>query len=559
MADIEIYDGHPIFVPNVGMTPFEFYDSDPVFQQDAPKVTRFCANRLGFPLMDVELQSGSFFTAFEEAVTTYGNTIYAWKVKENYLSLEGGSTDIPANSMVLEPSLQRIVEISKNYGTEAEVGGNITLYKGMLDLKAGVQDYDLDLWAKQQGVEGGIEIRRIFYEAPPAVLRYFDPYAGTGTGIQSLMEAFGFGQYSPGINFLLMPVSADILQIQAIEFNDQVRKSGYSFRLVNNKLTIFPLPQLDGKLRIEYYKLSDKRKLNTGADNIYPEYSTWTQEFTAEADETLTFTHNLGLNLVSASNSEQFFLMEGTEMYQMIPNMFTITNETSNSFTVNFTVPVEHGKVIMQYKTLEIAEDGLTYCKYSAPIDVNVQVNNTQRIIHTLQTKDVGVQVFEDNSDGTSNLILPGEVRIVNDHEIDLVFSSNIKGHVILTARAAQTSSDPSVITNVSEVPYENPTYSKINSIGKQWIFRYTLALCKEMLAYVRGKYGSSIPIPDSEVTLNQADLLTDARQEKEALLKELNDMLDTSSRKEQLNRKAEEGEALQKTLTGIPMVIFIG
>ena len=558
MADALVYDGHPVFVPNAGMTPFAFYDNDTVFQTDAPKVARFCASRLGWPLMEVELQSGSFFTAFEEAVTTYGNQIYAWKVKENYLSLEGGSTDIPANNMVLEPSLQRIVEISKNYGSEAEVGGNITLHKGILDLKVGVQDYDLDLWAKNQGIEGGIEIRRIFYEAPPAVLRYFDPYAGTGTGIQSLMEAFGFGQYSPGINFLLMPVSADILQIQAIEFNDQVRKSGYSFKLVNNQLTIFPIPQLDGKLRIEYYKLSDKRKLNTGADNIYPEYSTWTQEFTASAEETVTFTHDLNLNLTQASNTEQFFLVEGDGMYQMIPDMFTVSNETSNSFKVTFHIPVEHGKVIMQYKTLEAGEDGTIYCKYSAPINVNVAESNVQKVIHTLQTEDVSVQVFEDNDDGTSSLMLPGEVKIVNNHEIDLYFSSNIKGHVVLTAAVAQPSAGTDVITNVSEVPYENPTYSKINSIGRQWIYRYTLALAKEMLAYVRGKY-TSLPIPDSEATLNQQDLLADARTEKADLLKELNDMLDTSSRKEQLNRKAEESEALQKTLTGIPMVIYIG
>lgn len=558
MADAKIYDGHPVFEPNVGMTPFGFYDSDTSFQSDAPKVARFCASRLGYPLMDVELQSGSMFTAFEEAITEYGNTIYAWKVKENYLSLEGGSTDMPANSMVLEPSLQRIVEISKNYGSEAEVGGNITLHKGFIDLKAGVQEYDLDLWAKQQGIVGGIEIRRIFYEAPPAILRYFDPYAGTGTGMQSLMEAFGFGQYSPGVNFLLMPVSADILQIQAIEFNDQVRKSGYSFRIVNNKLTLFPIPQLEGKLRIEYYKLSDKRKLNTGADNIYPEYSTWTSEFTASAGETVTFTHDLNLNLTSASNTEQFFLVEGTELYQMIPDMFTVSNETSNSFQATFHVPVQSGKVIMQYKTLEVAEDGLTYCRYSSPFSVTGSNGGTQRIIHTLQTTDVGIQVFEDNEDGTSGLVLPGEAIIVNDHEVDLVFSDPITGHVVLTARAPEVSSNPDVITNVSEVPYENPTYSKINSIGRQWIFRYTLALCKEMLAYVRGKY-SSVPIPDSEATLNQADLLTDARAEKEALLKELTDMLDTSSRKEQLARKAEEGEALQKTLTGIPMVIFIG
>jgi hypothetical protein len=53
-------------------------------------------------------------------------------------------------------------------------------------------------------------------------------------------------------------------------------------------------------------------------------------------------------------------------------------------------------------------------------------------------------------------------------------------------------------ITNVSEVPFENPNYNQINSIGRQWIFEYTLAIAKEMLGYIRGKY-STIPIPDAE------------------------------------------------------------
>src|SRR5574344_1107529 len=250
-----------------GVTPFGWYDDDPQFQDAAVKFSFFAARRLGWPILDVELDSGSFFTCLEEAVTEYGNQIYQFKVRENYLSMEGGSTAIPANKMVVEPTLQRIVEISKNYGTEAVVGGNITLHTGFLDLTPGQQDYNLNEWAAQEGIVGGIEIRKVFWEAPPAILRYFDPYAGTGTGIQSLMDAFDFGSYSPGVNFLLMPISYDLLKIQAIEFNDQVRKSTYSFRVSNNQLQIFPIPTQGSLLRIEYYKLSDKRKLNPKASN----------------------------------------------------------------------------------------------------------------------------------------------------------------------------------------------------------------------------------------------------------------------------------------------------
>ena len=242
MASITIWDGTATFSSG-SSTPFGFYDSDTEFQTDAIKVSKFCGSRLGFPLMDVELQSGSFFACFEEAVTTYGNEVFQYKIRENYLSLEGAQTGSNLNNRLVEPNLSRIVNISKNYATEAGVNGLVTRHTGSLAVTASKQEYDLDQWATDNGIEGGIEIRKIYYEAPPAMLRYFDPYAGTGTGIQSLMDAFDFGSFSPGVNFLLMPVSFDLAKIQAIELNDQVRKSAYTFELVNNRLRIFPKPK----------------------------------------------------------------------------------------------------------------------------------------------------------------------------------------------------------------------------------------------------------------------------------------------------------------------------
>tara|TARA_R110000803_G_scaffold55262_4_gene112149 strand:- start:6082 stop:7224 length:1143 start_codon:yes stop_codon:yes gene_type:complete len=380
MANISIWDGTATFA--AGMTPFGFYDNDLDFQIDAVKAAKFCGTRLGFPLMDVELQSGSLFACFEEAVSTYGNEIFQYKIRENYLSLEGSSTGSVTNKKLINPTLDRIVNISKNYGTEAEVGGYVTRHTGSLALTSSVQVYNLDTWAEDNGIVGGIEIRRIFYEAPPAIMRYFDPYAGTGTGAQSLMDGFGFGGMSPGMNFMLMPASFDLLKVQGIEFNDQIRRAAYTFQLVNNDLTIFPVPKRSGDLRFEFYKISEKK------------------------------------------------------------------------------------------------------------------------------------------------------------------------------AASFQSGSD--LITNVGEVPYDNPSYTNINSVGRQWIFRYTLALAKELLAYVRGKY-ASVPVPGSEATLNQADLLTDSRSEKEALLTNLREMLDQTSRSSQLQRKAEESENLNKTLGGVPMTIFIG
>ena len=73
-----------------------------------------------------------------------------------------------------------------------------------------------------------------------------------------------------------------------------------------------------------------------------------------------------------------------------------------------------------------------------------------------------------------------------------------------------------------------------------------------------RGKYGT-VPVPGSEVTLNQADLLNDARQEKIDLLTTLREMLEQTSRKNQLERKADETDNLRRTLGDIPFPIFVG
>jgi hypothetical protein len=383
MANTPIWPGSSSFFP--GNTPFGFYDNDTDFQNDADKVAIFVARRLGYPLVDVELQDINFYSAFEEAVTTYGNEVYAYQVAQNYLSLEGAPTGSNLNNTLTRPNLGTIVRISEQYGVEAGVGGSVTWRTGSLSLQKGVQKYNLNEWATSQSIDAGnLEVKRIFYESVPPIIRYFDPYAGTGTDVQGLLQAFGFGSYSPGINFLLMPINYDLQKIQAIEFNDQIRKSNYSFELINNQLRIFPVPFSDQTLFFEYILKSDRNNPT-----------------------------------VSGSMGQ--------------------------------------GK-----------------------------------------------------------------------------------------------------ITDVSNVPYTNPTYSYINSIGRQWIFEYALALCKEMLGYIRGKY-STVPIPNSEVTLNHGDLISAATAERTALIERLRAYLDETSRTKLLEKRAQESDSLQKELNNVPYTIYVG
>ena len=114
------------------------------------------------------------------------------------------------------------------------------------------------------------------------------------------------------------------------------------------------------------------------------------------------------------------------------------------------------------------------------------------------------------------------------------------------------------VISDYSNVPYDNMQYKFINDVGKQWIKKYGLALSKELLGNIRSKFGS-IPIPNSEVVLDGDTLRTEATTEKEALIAELRETLEQTSRKIMLEADSEESTRLQEKLNKVPLNIYIG
>ena len=389
--NVPIYDGDPIWNPNA--VPFGFYNNDVDFQVDCVKVAKFVTTRLGYPLMDVELQSGSIFTAFEEAITTYGNELWAYLIRENTLDLIGlPYENLVLNEVIVSPNFETIVRLSEQYGEEAGVGGNVPWYKGSIPLSSSVQDYDLKVWAKDQGITGSIEVKRVFYQDPvPASALYLNPYDSFGFGGALAAGILGVGGFGDGVGYLMMPLNYDMQVIQQIEMNEMVRMSNYSFEMHDNVLRIFPIQGT-----------YDNRGTGTDCGNLWFEY-----------------------------------------------------------------------------------------------------IKRNDRI------------------------------------------SSSV---------------DPACgeITNVSNMPYQNPIYRLINSVGRQWIFEYTLALCKEILGYVRGKYGT-VPIPNADMSLNQADLLAAATAEKTALLERLRAYFDETSRASLLERRVKEQDSVLRELDQVPRVIYIG
>ena len=367
-------------------TPFGLYDSDTTFQTDGPKFAKWCAQRLGYPIMAIELQDSQFYACFEESITEYSAQVNQFNIRENLLSLRGQATGSSITHKRVTPNLADTIRIAEQYGTEAGVGGTIDFKSGSIDIVSGSQVYDLDtLYADVSESGKAIEVRRVFYEATPAVQRYFDPYAGTGAGTYEMLDGFGFGGMTPAVQFMMMPMYADVLRMQAIEFNDHMRKSAHTFELRNNKLRIFPNPTTNYKLWFEYILKSDR-------------------------DNPLQTAHG----------------------------------ETSD------------------------------------------------------------------------------------------------------------------VVSDYSNVPYDNMKYQFINDVGKQWIRKYGLALSKELLGMIRSKYGS-IPVPNAETTLDGDTLRTEAQTEKEFLVTQLRENLEASSRKMMLEADSEESTRLQEKLNKVPLPIYIG
>ena len=236
-------------------TPFGIYDNDTDFKIDAPKTAVWVAKRLGYPIINIELDNQQIWACFEESVSEYSAQINQFNLRNNLDILRGqpkGKVSNYSQTLVDGSFLPTTVRMSQQYGTLAGVGGNTSIKKAYLELTESVQRYSImssaiDLETSQSFAtlysgSSTIDVMRVYHEAVPAITRFFDPYSVGAQGTLNLISELGFGNYSPAAQFLMMPLYEDILRMQQIEFNDHIRKSAHSFNIVDNKLEIFPVP-----------------------------------------------------------------------------------------------------------------------------------------------------------------------------------------------------------------------------------------------------------------------------------------------------------------------------
>ena len=250
-------------------TPFGIYDSDSGFRNDAPKTATWVAKRLGYPIVNIELDNEQIFTCFEESTSEYSAQVNQFNLRNNLDILRGqkkesfGGRSNYSQTLVDGSFLPTMVRMSQQYGTLVGVGGNVSIKKAYINLSVGKQKYDLMTEAYDSETSASfstmytgsstIDVTKVFYEATPAIARFFDPYSVGAQGTLNLMGELGFGNFSPAAQFLMMPLYEDVLRMQQIEFNDHIRKSTFTFNIVDNKLEIFPLPTgVLSKMYFEY-------------------------------------------------------------------------------------------------------------------------------------------------------------------------------------------------------------------------------------------------------------------------------------------------------------------
>lgn len=368
-----------------GNTALHIYDNDIVFQTDCYAGMVWAAYRLGYPNVDVELIDRQFYMAYEEATNEYSKEVNHYNIINNIFALQGQKLSVLGNitgRAITGAGLTYVINLAKDYGSETGTGGKVNWKKTFIQISPMVQDYDLQALVGDISENcNRIEIKRIWHNPPPAFARIYDPFSMTGMSYSNVLQELGFGAYSPAVQFLMCPIFEDLLRGQAIQFNDMVRKSGYSFEIKNNKMRIFPIPTSGYKLWLEYIVEQDRNALDI-------------------------------------------------------------------------------------------------------------------------------------------------------------------------------TPSGSAVASDLANMPYSFHVYSQINDPGRQWIRKYFLAICKEILGCIRQKV-QVIPVPGGDITLDGGELRQEAQQEKEKLITDLREMLNQAGRFNQMEKQAQLSEQLQATLKTIPTFIY--
>lgn len=393
--------------------PLDVYSDSSQFLSGASDQVAYTYRKIGGDVLDIEIKAENVYANYQEAVLEYSYLVNLHQSKNILSDVLGQTTGTfdhegerltgPENVNLKYPRVmfEYARRVSDGISFEADVGGTIPVYSASFQLEAGKQDYDLQAIISGSSATGNdpaggagapyqdmvgnkrVLVKKVYYKTPNAMWRFFGYFGG----LNVVGNLNYYGQYTDDSTFEIIPTWQNKLQAMAFEDNIYTRLSHYSYELKNNKLKIFPTPQV-----LSLYR------------HMWVDFS-------------------------------------------VVP----------------------------------------------APWDNNEE--------------------FDNGTDG---------------------------------------------INNLNTLPFDNISYENINAIGKQWIRRFALALSKETLAQIRGKF-QTIPIPGESVNLNSDALLSQAKDEQEKLRTELKEIMDQLTYTEIAKNDAEKVEAVENVQKRVPTLIFQG
>jgi hypothetical protein len=349
MANPTIYDGSP--GPISGSTPFGFYDNDTDYQNDGPKVANYCARKLGYPVLDVELNDLNIYACFEEAVSVYAEELYQLKIKDNYLTLEGQPTSSLLNNTVVSPNLTNLINISETYGQPAGVGGFVSWKSGSVQLTASVQNYDLYEWAvNTQGMAptDRLVVQRVMYQAPPALYQYgygsyYPQLGGVGAWPGSWGGA-GFGGFGGANAATYYPVFWTIQRIQEAEMQNTVNLPAWTFELIGTNLRVFPIPTgAGGRISLQYAFQSDLMSLTENSP--YGDNQGLVANASMAPYGLITYSD---LNQPAKQWTKEYTAALTSELLGLVRGKYTVVNIPGAETTLNFADLIARGQAMQK-------------------------------------------------------------------------------------------------------------------------------------------------------------------------------------------------------------------
>lgn len=237
---------------------FGTFSTDSAFQSDANGMVKFVYTKLGGNVLQVELKHQDVYQSLEEAAFEYSQMVNSYQAKSALADIIGGTTGSLAGQQNKLARLSNILAKRKAQAFSAEVGlgGTKTLHSSSITFTPGQQAYDLKVLLSASGeIASGsrVEIKDIFHFSPTAAYRFFD----TSSAINYLHNEMKFESFTPETVFYLLPVWEDLLRGQSLHTSHTVRRSNYSYDVINNVVRIYPVPTTAARLYFTYY-LSDE-------------------------------------------------------------------------------------------------------------------------------------------------------------------------------------------------------------------------------------------------------------------------------------------------------------